>query len=246
MPSITLRLDDTTKEELEALARSRGQNLSDLIRSALDGLLLRNADLDRLDITPRSLTAVERQQLALLHRILARLVGNDNDVDGDKEYQLKRAQVLEEGFVSEYATEFLGITPELSALDSRFVLDVLDLFSITTSSLKKLRMDGAAVDDALARALRFDGFDANDARESHMLAYAQHLFGEGRWSDLLPDLNDNGNSHRRMTEVYQRMLDEHAVIKAERARERGRHDAFLGAEELQRLSDARVHPSHRN
>jgi hypothetical protein len=152
MPTITLRLDDATKEELEALARSRGQSLSDLIRSALDGLLMRNKDEDRLDITPRSLTAVERQQLALLHRILARVVGDDNDVDGDKAYQLERAQVLEEGFVGEYSMEFCGISPELSARDSKFVVDVLDLFRIVTFSIMKLEADGVEFGEDLARA----------------------------------------------------------------------------------------------
>lgn len=60
MATITLRLHDAIKEDLEALARGRGQNLSDLIRSALDDLLLRDAQENRLDSAPRSLTPVER------------------------------------------------------------------------------------------------------------------------------------------------------------------------------------------
>jgi hypothetical protein len=247
MPTITLRLDDVTKEQLEALARSSGQSLSDLIRSALDGLLMRNTDEERLDITPRSLTAVERQQLALLHRILARVVGDDNDVDGDKEYQLERARVLEEGFVGEYSMEFCGISPELSARDSKFVMDVLDLFRIVTFSVKKLEADGVGPDEDLARALRFDGFDANDARESHMLSYARYLVNDERWAELLDTFvpkNDRGNSHGRRAERYRRMLDEHAKIQAERNRSRVRHDAYLlGIDELRRLSDAAIHPS---
>jgi uncharacterized protein YfbU (UPF0304 family) len=249
MPTITLRLDDATKEELEALARSRGQSLSDLIRSALDGLLMRNKDEDRLDITPRSLTAVERQQLALLHRILARVVGDDNDVDGDKAYQLERAQVLEEGFVGEYSMEFCGISSELSARDSKFVVDVLDLFRIVTFSIMKLEADGVEFGEDLARALRFDGFDSNDAREGHMLAYARHLVNDERWAELLYTFsaeNDRGNSHARRADVYRRMLDEHAKIEAERRHGRVRHDAYLlGIDELKHLADAQIHPDNR-
>lgn len=37
-----------------------------------------------------------------------------NDVDGDREYQLERAQVIEKGFTAEHETEFCGIKPELS------------------------------------------------------------------------------------------------------------------------------------
>jgi uncharacterized protein YfbU (UPF0304 family) len=250
MATVTLRLDDAIKDDLEAMARSRGQSLSDLIRSALDDLLLRNAQENRLDNAPRSLTAVERQQLALLHRILARVVGDDNDVDGDKAYQLERAMVLEEGFVGEYSKEFIGIATELNARDSGFVLDVLDLFRIVTFSLNKLKADGVEVQEDLTRALRFDGFDANDPVEGHMLAYARYLVSEDRWAELLEtfsDANDRGNSHSRRAAIYQRMLAEHARIKAEGRRGRGlSDDLLLGIEDLQRLVDAQVHPNRRS
>jgi uncharacterized protein len=249
MATITLRLDDAIKDDLEALARGRGQSLSDLIRSALDELLLRDAQENRLDNAPRSLTVVERQQLALLHRILARLVGDDNDVDGDKAYQLERAMVLEVGFVGEYGKEFIGIAAELNARDSGFVLDVLDLFRVVTFSLKKLEADGVEVDEDLVRSLRFDGFDAADPVEGQMLAYAQYLVSEDRWAELLETFssaNDRGNSHSRRAAMYQRMLAEHAKIKAEGGRGRGLpDDLLLGVEDLQRLADARFHPSRR-
>jgi hypothetical protein len=249
VPTITLRLNDTTKNELDALARSRGQSLSDLIRSALDGLLLRDTDENRLNITPRSLTAVERQQLALLHRILARVVGDDNDVDGDKAYQLERAQVLEEGFVGEYSKEFCGMAPELSARDSTFVLDVLDLFRVVTFSMNKLESDGVDIDEDLRCALRFDGFDANDPTEGQMLAYARYLVSEERWAELLDTFsakNDRGNSHGRRAAMYRRMLDESARIEAERSRDRVRHDAFLlGVDDLRHIADAQTHPDSR-
>lgn len=249
MPTITLRLDDDTKAELEALARGRGQSLSDLIRASLDGLLLRTDDEERLDISPSSITAVERQQLALLHRILARVVGDDNDVDGDKAYQLERAAVLENGFTREYSTEFSGIYPELSPRDGEFVVDVLDLFRIATYSIEKLKSDGTEPSEELIRNLRFDGFDLNDSREGHMLSYARYLVSEERWSELqyaFSDENDRGNSHALLADMYQRMLDEHATIKAEKRRDRGGRDSYLlTIDELQRLTDAQTHPDNR-
>lgn len=38
------------------------------------------------------------------------MIGDDNDVDGDKEYQLERAEVLESGFVREYQWSSPGST----------------------------------------------------------------------------------------------------------------------------------------
>lgn len=196
-----------------------------------------------------SLTVVERQQLALLHRILARVVGEDADEDGDKKYQLERARVLEEGFVGEYSTEFIGIVPELSARDSGFVLDVLDLFTLVNGSLNRLTADGVEIDADLRRALLFGGFDANDPIEGQMLAYAQFVVRGGRWVHLretFSDANDGGNSHGRRAGVYQRMLAEHAKIKAEGRRGRGLpEDLLLGIEDLRRLADAQIHPDRR-
>jgi uncharacterized protein YfbU (UPF0304 family) len=247
--TITLRLDDATKEQFDALARGRGQSLSDLIRSAIDGLLVRNKDDDRIDIAPGSLSAVERQQLALLHRILARVVEDDNDVDGDKAYQLERAEILENEFIREYSNEFAGIYPELSARDSEFVVDVLDLFRIATFSIERLWADRVELDEELAHALRFDGFDLNDAREGHMLSYAPYLVSQDRWPELLyafSDANDRGKSHARFADVYQRMLDEHASIKSTKRRDRVRRDSYLPTiDELQRLADAQTHPDNR-
>jgi len=249
MPTITLRLNDETKDELDALARGRGVSLSDLIRSALDSLLARPVNTQRVDVAPPSLTAVERQQLALLHRILARVVGQDNDVDGDKAYQLDRAVVLENGFVREYGTEFAGIYPELNAQDSEFLVDVLDLFRIVTFSIDRLTKDGVEIDQTIVERLEFDGFDANDPREAHMLSYAEHLVGNKRWPELrhvFSEQNGFGNSHSMRSEVYARMLGEHEAIKSSKRSDRGGRDAYLlSPDELRRLVDAQMHPDRR-
>ena len=77
--TLTIRLDDRMHSELSRLARAQGTTLSDLARRTLGALLVRQSVDDLLDRPgsveiPAGLTTVERHQLALLHRILARLV----------------------------------------------------------------------------------------------------------------------------------------------------------------------------
>ncbi|HEY1570918.1 MAG TPA: YfbU family protein [Pseudonocardiaceae bacterium] len=61
---------------------------------------------------PESMRLIDRQVLSLLHRILGRVVPEDsNDTDGDLEYQLERAQILEEEYAGEYWLEVAGFSP---------------------------------------------------------------------------------------------------------------------------------------
>ena len=86
---------------------------------------------------------IDRQVLSLLHRILARVLPEDaNDVDGDLEYQLKRAKILEEGFAGEYWLEVAGFSTELSKRDCGRVSDILQMFRIITFSIDHLQNDG--------------------------------------------------------------------------------------------------------
>lgn len=237
-------MDDATKSELETLARGRGQNLSDLIRSALDALLERDYSGAQVNASPRSLTLFERRQLSLLHRILARVIGDENDVDGDKEYQLKRARVIEAGFTKEYSYEFDFLDPEMSLRDSEFVYDVLDLFTYIIISLQRLENAGTKVDPDLVQNLEFSGFDRNDPRESQMLDYVLHLATDNRWTEIqkvLKKLPDEGNSHWPMVASYERMLNAHRQIQASRKERRFAWQPF-SVEELQAIADA-DHPT---
>lgn len=250
MAVVTIRLDDETKNDLEALARSRGQSVSEVARSALERLLERPSrdDGELPDISPTSLTAVERQQLALLHRILARVVGDENGVDGDKAYQLQRAEILEQGFVGEYPDEFIGIRPELSLEDTRFVVDVLNMFRVLTASVAALRQGSAEADWAHRYEFEFIGFDGNDPRESRLRTWARYLISDRQWAELndVFSEHDDGNSHSPMAAVYARMLDEYNRIQATR---RGVYtqpaDMLMSADELGRVARAWVHPDNR-
>ena len=196
------------------------------------------------------MSVLDRHTLALLHRILARVMPEDaNDVDGDLEYQLERAKVLERGYTSEYWIEFAGLRPELTARHSEFVKDVLDMFRIALYSMNDLREQGVEVDVSLQRSLTFEGFDHNDLLEGQMADYVTYLVEDGKWEEQADVVlgNDRGNSHHQMMEVYSRMLTEYREVKQNPARKSGGAKSYLlTKDELQKIAGARVHPSRRN
>lgn len=182
-------------------------------------------------------------------REAARERGDDaNDVDGDLEYQLMRARILEEGFTGEYWYETAGFRTGLSKRDCGRVLDILDMFRIITYSIDNLEKEGQPVDAQLISELEFRGFDHNEPLESHMAHYVEFVMRDDRWTELQPQLarNDNGNSHSPMIATYVRMLAEYRRIMD--GRERGsfrQADYLLSLDELQQIADGRVHPSNR-
>jgi uncharacterized protein YfbU (UPF0304 family) len=252
MAVLNVRIDDDHHGLLKQQADKEGISLSEFIRGRLLAAVVpvderEQPERARDDVTPASLTPVERQSLALLHRILARVLPEDSNLeDGDAKYQLERAKVLEEGFVGDYHTEFAGIRPELTAAQSSFVLDVLDMFRILTFSIQKLDKESPKVKDT--SLLEFQGFDHNDVLEGHMATFVEYLMDDrGLWKELHPQkkASDDGNSHSQMIDVYQRMLTEYRRIKDARRRGHGRFDYHLGFQELEQIANAAIHPSNR-
>lgn len=252
MATITIRIDDPVRDRLRALAEGRGGSVSDLVRSLIDGLFDRDdREEPRRNVVPESMTAIDRKQLALLHRILARLVEEKTEDDrlgddGDTTYQLDRAESLEEGWTKEYDLEFYAMQPELSRRDCGLVMDLLDMFRILKYSAKQ------AADEVSAgelRMLEFRGFDLNDPVESRLLAYARWLvLGGERWQehvDVFSQENDRGNSHSPSLATYRRMLEAYEPIWHAVVHRRGRRDLLLTAEELKQVAAAAIHPSNR-
>src|SRR5687767_7470025 len=131
MKIFTVRLDDELHEELSRMAQAHGTTLSELARQALEAVVRpeRSGSVPRgSGVSPATLTTLERAQLALLHRILARLVDGHGD-DGDFDHQMGLAQVLERGYIADYEDVFHSIEPELSRRESDLVMDVLDMFT---------------------------------------------------------------------------------------------------------------------
>ena len=252
MAVLNIRVEDRIRDQLKEMADAEGVTLSEYARDLIMAAVVpihqspeRHGDLP----APDTMRTFDRQVLSLLHRILARVLPEDsNDVDGTAEDQLERARVIESGFTAEYWYEVAGFRPELSKRDCGRVLDILDMFRSITFSIQRLEKQGTTVDEDTAYGLEFRGFDHNDGLEHHMASYVEHLMADGRWSELRPQLdnNDGGNSHRRMLDIYMRMLAEYRRILD--GRNRGFHpdDYLLSMAELEQIAAARVHPSNRD
>lgn len=251
MAVLNIRVDDHVRDQLKELADAAGVTLSEYVRDLLLEAVMPvyAADVKHGDEpAPESMRTIDRQVLSLLHRVLARVLPEDaNDVDGGPEYQLERAKILEEGFAGEYWMEVAGLRTELSKRDCDRVSDILQMFRIITYSIDHIAEDGTPVDQTLARQLEFEGFDHNDALESHMATYVKYQMRDDRWSELQPQVerHDSGNSHSRRLDIYMRMLGEYRRIMDSRERGLDRFDHLLTLGELQQIADARIHPSNR-
>jgi uncharacterized protein YfbU (UPF0304 family) len=240
MATITLRLEDQVKDDLEALARSRGITVTDLLRPLVEEAAGRPASESR-SVHPAHLTAVERRTMSLLHQVLGKLDAED------KNYHRLRAQALDEGYTAEYGNEFLGMEPELPVRDCELVRDILDMFRVIRASVNRLG-PGAVAGLEHAGLLEFAGFDANDPLEGRLLYYARHLLETDRWTDLadyFDHAHDGGNSHHQVLPSYRRMLEAYEPLFKAKARGRGLGpDHFLfSAGELAAIASAAVHPS---
>lgn len=251
MAVINVRVDDHVRDQLKDIADAEGVTLSEYVRDLLLEAVLPLSEAKGKhgdEPAPESMRTIDRQVLALLHRILGRVLPEDaNGTDGDLAYQLERAEILEEGFTGEYWLEVAGFRTELSERDCSRVSDILQMFRIITYSIDHLNTEGTPVDEKLAFRLEFQGFDGNDALESHMAAYVEYQMRDDRWTELKPqvDRNDRGNSHARMLDTYMRMLAEFRRVMDSRKRGFGRDDYLLTLDDLEPIAEARTHPSNR-
>lgn len=179
MAQLNVRLDDHTRDSLDALARARGLSASDLIRSLIDNALGRD-DPGRPsgDATPPSLSAIERRTLALQHEILAHLTGGpDEDNRGsESEYHRNMIEVLNSGFTSEYPDMFQMIQSEVTPRECSLVHDILEMFDTLERSVRQLTEEQrASLGEHAEHRLTFHGFDFNDSQEGRLASYARYL-----------------------------------------------------------------------
>lgn len=244
MPTITLRVDDQTKDDLDALARSRGRTVTDLLRPLIDEAIGRATERPR-GVHPIHLSLVDRRILSLLHEVLGKLYP-----DSEQHHRL-RAEVFDAGYAAEYGDEFVSVEPELTGRDCEFVWDVLDMFCVLKASVEELGPDVVARLGEHAEAfLTFRGFDLNDSFESRLLGYARYLFATDRWTDLalyFDDKHERGNSHMRTVPIYRRMLEVYKPLYKAKTDGRGfgPKQHLFGADELAEVVRAAIHPEHR-
>ena len=253
MAVLNIRVEDYVRDILKGMADDEGVNLSEYVRDILMATIIpvgTAASPEHGDEpAPDTMNLFERQVLAGIHRILAHVVPeNGQDEDGDFEYQIMRAKILEEGYTGQYWFTTAGFSTELSKHDCARVIDILDMFRMITYSIDHLAKSGAAIDEELARRLEFEGFDHNDSLEGHMAMYVQFLMrDERKWTELRTQLanHDNGNSHSPTLAWYSRMLSEYRRIMDTRKRGYARDRYLLTVKELERLRDAQTHPTDR-
>jgi uncharacterized protein len=256
MATVTIRIDDNTRDELEEIARTRGVTLSDLLRSQIDGLLGRDIEL-RGGEAPHTLSDQQRLLLVQQHEILAMLHAEDKDENGEEydyeaQHHHEMAEVLREGYAGEYGNVFAGVYPEMSRSECGLVWDILDMFTYLQVSIDRLPAeDRSALGSESERWLRFGGFDLNDSREGRMLSYTQYLVDHDRWEPIKPlleEIGDRGNSHHRRLAMYQRMLAVYTPIfdqLVKGARGYSIEDRLLALDDLRQVAEACEWPGNR-
>jgi uncharacterized protein len=248
MATVTIRIDDDTREDLEEIAHTRGVTLSDLLRDQIDDLLGRGVPMR--DDVPHALSPQQRLLLAQHHEILALLHADD---DYESHHHRDMAEVLREGYAGEYGEVFAGIYSEVSRSECKLLWDILQMFRMLEVSIDRLSADDrTALGEDCERRLRFAGFDLNDSRECRMLTYVRYLVDRRRWTEIKPrlaEIGDEGNSHSPRLATYERMLDAYTPIFdliAQGTRGYSRDDQMLSLDDLMQVAKAWVHPSRRS
>jgi uncharacterized protein YfbU (UPF0304 family) len=242
MATVTIRLDDNTRDDLEEIARTRGTTISELLRARVNELLGRGVEMP--DDIPHTLSSQDRLVLAQQHEILAMLRPDDDE----SRHHQEMAKVLREGYTGEYGAVFAGIYPEMPRSECKLVWDILDMFRVVGASVSRLSAeDRSTLGPDAERRLRFGGFDLNDSREGKMLIYVRYLVDRERWEELKPrlaEIGDDGNSHSRRRETYERMLAEFTPVFEEAVRDmRGHPGDLLTVDDLKRVAEAWAHPN---
>lgn len=231
MATISVRLDEDIRDQLEDRARGEGVSVSELVRRAIEGLLENDLQIQLDWSAPNSLSRRDRLQLSLLHKIISRVVGDP----GDAEYHDRMVEVLENGYTGEYGDEFVSISEELSLGECKLVWDILDMFRVLQASAERIGIENIPGVDK--RDVTFAGFDFNDRLEARMAMYAKHLIDNDRWQDMAEYFDrehEYGNSHAPRLSVYNRMLEAYRPIWEElvQGAMRGRNGFTLTAEEI--------------
>ena len=246
MATVTIRLDDETREDLEELAKTNGVTLSTMLRDQIDTALGREVKMQKRSDVPHSLSMQQRRILAQQHEILALLHVDD---EYEAKYHHNMAEVLHKGYAGEYDSVFAAVQPELSRSECSLVWDILDMGSTLESSIDRLSDDdlkALGADDE--RRLRFGGFDLNDSLEGRLLYYVRYLVRTERWpiiGERLRMIGDDGNSHHPCLPSYQRMLAAYSPILEARTAQRGfSPDAWLlNLGELRQVAEAWAWPA---
>lgn len=252
MAQLNLRIDDTTRDQFDALARARGLTASDLARELIGQALGRDDyDSPRGDTTPNSLSALDRRRLALQHETLAILTAEDGEDGGgyEAEYHRKMVDVLNSGYTSEYYKTFQMIEPEMTDRDCSLVHDILEMFTQLEWSVQHLGAEErASLGEHADWALTFSGFDFNNSYEGRLASYAHFLIKDDKWTSMAKYFDakhERGNSHSPMLGSYQRMLSVFKPLWDTKVKKMGGPNNYrFSADELRQIIAAWPYPGN--
>ena len=215
MATVSFRVNDELKRELDELSAEKGINLSKVFRQALakikDELLYGSYERAGLQLSLK--------ERLILYRALELL-----DPDALERHRRHR-DIVENGYEIHYLSLADDFSGSMNVDLCREVLDVLDMFGIARLSFNALE-DPSGLDED---GLRFDGFSSDF--EEEMLAYARYFILKlGRYPSLRTDESTNFSSDAPMIDIYRQMISVWNGL--------GR-DRLLSKEEIALLVDGR-------
>lgn len=131
----------------------------------------------------------------------------------ESRYYEKKIEILEEGYTYHYDEIFGNLSPEMSKEDSRFVLDLLNMYRDINFS--KSNYTKAQLSEIKDLSTQYRGFDYNDDYEATLGFYAKFFIKElGRFQELIEDEDFDGfNSHWLMLNSYKEYLSNYGELK---------------------------------
>lgn len=159
------------------------------------------------------MTNIERITLINQFEILKNLSPEESN------YYEEKIEILEGGYKFHYDEIFSCLSPELSSEDSRFVLDILNMYRDVNFS--KREFNERELEEISDIETQYKGFDYNDEYEASLGVYAKFFIKKlNRFQELVEDENfDDYNSHRLMVKYYKTYLDKYNNIKKKREAE---------------------------
>lgn len=225
MGQITITLPDKLEEEVRDKVRKGGYgSISDFLRDAIKNeFSMRPTYWERF-------VAVH----VLENNKLLKQLANDSDWGNDE-----LLEAMRRGYASRYIGAELSVSyDELPRSGTDFVQDILEMYAALQHGYDE-NGDG---DTELGKLVEFEGFDGN-AGDGY-LGFTNFLVDNGRFAHVRPlDKIAHLNSHSRVNDMYERMLNEYKAIKATR---NPYEFKSLSLDEVKRVLDARTHPEFRS
>ena len=177
----------------------------------------------------------DRLILANQYEILARLSTDEYEV---KQYENMR-DILYKGYVWGYDLVSEGLYNEMSEVECRFVLDVLDMYGNLYFSWERSDEAKKSIQETL---VLFKGFDLNDTQESKYYSFYRFLVEDLNRFNEFKDWLDNGkidgfNSHGfgPSMEKLERMVQKSKELNKIRLE---RHDLHFTKDEIEEILNA--------